>query len=403
MRKLNQPLYCILVAAALTSASLAEAAISWKELSLVNAKGVGIAEAKKHEYEFKGMLEIWHRKTESSTSLELSMTPIKQSSTSSSVTDAKFWVQGKATWNKNSNEAEESLVFEGDVAGKFASRLKCTRDPWLEPASCTVLSAQYKSTKGKIWDFPGIVNKSRLPFTQPAGNQFKPAALKYSKKNEQLDKWKEAQAKKAATPKPEPKAQPLKRLSSPAAGAIAQTPTVRANTSPSPAAPIRQIGKAVPVLTPVSPGALPDITADAGMTIGSKPASWGGIVAVSAAEARIVRNGMCEFAVRHVTRNTSAAAAGAFHRRWTNSNVPGNWNDSNPPIPAGGTVERVDTLPLKPGRNVLYLTLDSTGAVAENNENNNLTRIAVDLSGECGTVAPATPGTTGGRLKIPKP
>lgn len=158
-----------------------------------------------------------------------------------------------------------------------------------------------------------------------------------------------------------------------------------------------------PVISKSAPApALADLLSEATVTVGTKPVAWGGIVAVSAAESRIVRNGMCEFAVRHVVRNAGAGAAGAFHRRWTNSNVAGNWDDSYPPIPAGGAVERVDTLPLKPGRNVLYLRLDPNDAVAESDENNNLNRIAIDLSGECGAPVSESAGQAGGRLKLPK-
>lgn len=158
-----------------------------------------------------------------------------------------------------------------------------------------------------------------------------------------------------------------------------------------------------PVMSAVSPAlALADIVSDGTVTVGTKPVAWGGIVAVNAAESRIIRNGMCEFAVRHVVRNAGAGAAGAFNRLWTNSNVAGKWEDSYPPIPAGGAVERVDTLPLKPGRNVLYLKLDPNNTVAESNENNNLNRIAIELSGECGAPVSNSPGSSGGRLKLPK-
>lgn len=153
--------------------------------------------------------------------------------------------------------------------------------------------------------------------------------------------------------------------------------------------------------TPVAGAGLPDITSDPAVTVGTQAAQWGGIVAVNAAEARRMHDGVCDFIIRHTAHNNGASATGPFGRRWTNSNVPGNWDMSYPSIPANGTLERVDTLPLKPGRNVLYLTLDSDNAVAETNENNNLFRVAVDVSGACEPAsAPAAPG---GRLKWQKP
>jgi hypothetical protein len=153
---------------------------------------------------------------------------------------------------------------------------------------------------------------------------------------------------------------------------------------------------------------LPDITSAPGVVVGARNVQWGGIVSVNASEARGVHDGACDFAIRHSAQNASTAAAGGFSRRWTNSNVAGTWEMSYPSIPANGSVERVDTLPLKPGRNMLYLTLDSGNAVAESNESNNLFRVAVDLAGVCGPAsnrpapgASSTPPNAGGRLKYP--
>ena len=140
--------------------------------------------------------------------------------------------------------------------------------------------------------------------------------------------------------------------------------------------------------------------------VGARNVQWGGIVSVNASEARRVNDGVCDFAIRHTVKNESATPAGGFSRRWTNSNVAGTWEMSYPSIPANGTFERIDTLPLKPGRNVLYLTLDSGNGVAESNESNNLFRVAVDLAGACGPAsnspapgASSTPPKAGGRLK----
>lgn len=159
--------------------------------------------------------------------------------------------------------------------------------------------------------------------------------------------------------------------------------------------------------TPAAGAGLPDITSGPNITVGTQATQWGGIVAVNAAEARRMHDGVCDFAIRHTAHNNGASATGTFGRRWTNSNVSGSWDMIYPPIPPNGTLERVDTLPLKPGRNVLYLTLDSGNAVAESNENNNLFQVTVDLNGVCGPAsapaAPPTPSAPGGRLKWQKP
>jgi hypothetical protein len=367
MQKILRMVSAVALTAVLAFAPSAHAAVSWSELQLVDASGV--PNEPSHGYWFKGILALWHTKTTSSTSLEVSFTPVKFSSTSGGVVDATIWVQGKGKWNEKTGEAEEHLVFEGnDAAGKFASRMKCTKDPWIYPASCVVLSAQYKVSKGKNWDFPGMVQKWKRPLTQPVVTLA--AAESLSSKH-----------KSAAPvpPPPPPATDPPKKLSSP-----------KKETSAPPAQP--------PVaLVSVK---LPDIASDSGIVVGTKAVQWGGIVAVSASEARRVHDGQCEFAIRHTARNAGASSAGPFGRRWTNSNVGGAWGMTYPSIPPNGTVERVDTLPLKPGRNTLYLTLDSGNAVTESNEGNNLYRISVDLSGACGPTSTSTPpAAAGGRLQ----
>ncbi|NJD62696.1 MAG: hypothetical protein FIA93_08250 [Deltaproteobacteria bacterium] len=373
------------LAVALASAPCAQAAVSWSEIQLVDASGV--PNEPLHAYYFKGILTLWHQKSSSSTSLDVSVPPVKSVSTTEGVVDATIWVEGKGKWNAKTNEAEESLVFDGDAAGKFASRLKCTGDPWISPATCVVLSAQYAVSKGKNWDFPGIVKKGRKPLSQPAVTLAEAESLSSKQKS-------------SAAPPPPPPPKADKKLSSPKK----EGPPVA--SAPGAVAAMKS-GAAAPAAKPPVPQAavnLAEISSNPDLAVGTKPVQWGGIVTVNASEARRVHDGVCEFAVRHTARNAGPAAAGAFGRRWTNSNGSGAWERSYPPIPANGTVERIDTLPLKPGRNVLSLTLDPGNAVAESNENNNQYRFSGDVTGVCGAAAaPGAPVSPGGRLKMPKP
>jgi hypothetical protein len=135
--------------------------------------------------------------------------------------------------------------------------------------------------------------------------------------------------------------------------------------------------------------ALPDLVSDSRLVVGKHATHWGATVAVDASEARRVHAGFCEFPIRHTVRNAGAGGAAASVRRWTNDHVPGQWSMQYPPIGVQATVERVDTLPLAPGRNVLYLALDPQHALTESSTANNLRRIAVEVSGRCGAALPA--------------
>jgi hypothetical protein len=135
--------------------------------------------------------------------------------------------------------------------------------------------------------------------------------------------------------------------------------------------------------------ALPDLVSESALVVGKHATHWGATVQVDASEARRVHAGFCEFPIRHTVRNGGAGGAAASGRRWTNDHVSGQWNMQYPPIGAQAAVERVDTLPLAPGRNVLYLALDPHNALTESSTANNLRRIAVEVSGSCGAALPA--------------
>lgn len=58
--------------------------------------------------------------------------------------------------------------------------------------------------------------------------------------------------------------------------------------------------------------------------------------------------------------------------------------ESIAPIPAGGSLARTDTLPLKPGVNKLTLALDQLNQVKETNENDNIYQVTITVNGTCG-------------------
>jgi hypothetical protein len=136
-------------------------------VQLVNASGV--PNELVHGYVFKGILKLYGTTPyKSGVEYALDFVPVYMESGGQKVLYATIWVKGEGRWDEKKNEAEEELVFEGDVAGAFFSRLKCNKDPWIYSTSCAVLSTQYDAKRGKEWNFPGMVQKRRLPITKPA-------------------------------------------------------------------------------------------------------------------------------------------------------------------------------------------------------------------------------------------
>lgn len=135
---------------------------------------------------------------------------------------------------------------------------------------------------------------------------------------------------------------------------------------------------------------------------GKYPVAWGQAVTISDADARRAINGVCEVAVLHDTLNSGSAATGFFARRWVNLQNPAPVTDGYPPIPAGGSAQKTDTLPLKPGLNRLTLTLDFRNQVPEGNEADNSYPLTVTVNGKCGLSSPATVGGTAPTVPGPR-
>jgi len=149
---------------------------------------------------------------------------------------------------------------------------------------------------------------------------------------------------------------------------------------------------------PLQATALPDLTADPQVLIGGGRTAWGQQVTLTADQAQKKEQGTCFFPIQYGVSNSGTAAAGPFYGVWNNTLVPTpvgrNWTG----LAAGAKATHTDLLPLKPGNNAITLTLDQRQQVQESNENNNLFRINLLLSGSCDLpqrlpVAPAAPRT----------
>ena len=135
------------------------------------------------------------------------------------------------------------------------------------------------------------------------------------------------------------------------------------------------------------------------LVAGKYPVVWGQGVAITQAEARRAQNGICDVALGHETINAGTAASGPFSRRWANQQNPAPFTDTYPSIPAGGSLQRTDTLPLKPGANRLTLTLDPLNQVKETNDADNIYYVTVTVSGSCGLPSRGAPPGTGGGVQ----
>jgi hypothetical protein len=134
------------------------------------------------------------------------------------------------------------------------------------------------------------------------------------------------------------------------------------------------------------PTGLPDLTSSPQVRVAGKYlAGWGQTITVSSSDARGMHNGVCDFAVQHELRNLGTAASGVLSSRWLDQQNPVTLTSTYPPIPAGGTVQRTDTLPLKPGLNQLTFALDNLDQVKEANESNNIFHLTINVGGNCGS------------------
>ncbi|HZW35773.1 MAG TPA: hypothetical protein VFF01_02450, partial [Candidatus Deferrimicrobiaceae bacterium] len=131
--------------------------------------------------------------------------------------------------------------------------------------------------------------------------------------------------------------------------------------------------------------ASPEIVSGPRVTVaGRHTVAWGQALSIADTESRRALNGICEVAISHEARNAGVGPSGPFSRRWVNRRNPAPFSDDYSSIPAGGSMQKTDTLPLKPGVNQLTLTLDPRNQVKEGNERNNEVSLTITVTGRCG-------------------
>jgi hypothetical protein len=159
--------------------------------------------------------------------------------------------------------------------------------------------------------------------------------------------------------------------------------------------PVTAISGPVAVATLRAP--TPDITSTEQIKIGGFPALWGRSITIDAMRAAFKNrnnNGRCEFEFEYGVRNIGTADAGVFRSLWTSDAVNGNWNQNWPALAAGAMKPEKTLLPLKPGMNVLHLTLDDLGQLKETDTANNKSQINVQVRGSCSAIMPLVTADT---------
>lgn len=120
--------------------------------------------------------------------------------------------------------------------------------------------------------------------------------------------------------------------------------------------------------------------------------AWSGTISVDAGKAKSRANGICLFPIEFSVRNQGAVSTGAFRITLTNSAAPDRLMRTISSVKGGGVQEVKELVSLKPGTNLLKLTVDEAGQVTERNESNNVYRLTVIVEGSCSPMPAASGG-----------
>ncbi|MES9846132.1 MAG: CARDB domain-containing protein [Candidatus Sedimenticola sp. PURPLELP] len=128
---------------------------------------------------------------------------------------------------------------------------------------------------------------------------------------------------------------------------------------------------------------LPDQVASPGFTLGGKSARWGVSTTLNATSL-VPRAGGCQVPVKYgITNKGPVMNPAASNARWSITGHPPAISIPTGRIKPGETVRRDVSLTLYPGENRIELALDPENRVTETNESNNLSLVAVRLTGQC--------------------
>jgi hypothetical protein len=331
----------------------------------------GIPQVKVHKYSFLGTCKIIF--VHSGGSIDVLATVPAEAQGEWDGTKLQFSESFRVLANAHYGGADEgnSHWNGGDIsAGKVATVFKCNDDPLITNASC--LHTAHSNQSG----FPQFSNPAlhNRPLLKDKTTLAEAVAMSKHAPSQP------GQAAQAPPPKPNVKPQQAVRAAEVMKAIEAQKKAKAQNGNSGGNAQVMR----VPGGFKLPPAGLPDLTSASQVRVAGKyQVGWGESITVKASDARRMHNGLCDFAIAHDLLNTGTAGAGAFSRRWLNQQNPVTFTATYPPVPAGGSVSRVDTLGLRPGVNRLILALDNLDQVKESNEKNNLFRLVIEVTGSC--------------------
>jgi CARDB len=180
--------------------------------------------------------------------------------------------------------------------------------------------------------------------------------------------------------------------------------TVKSGTvSPPPAAtPTTVIPPVAQFTTPVKPPTvaqppavnLPDITAIDQLRVGNQSVKWGSTLTVDAGQA-VSKNknnsGLCEFTIEYGVHNAGKASTGSFRTKLMNSSTNGSWQHTWNALGADTSKIEQDVVQLQTGSNTLQFILDDQKQLQEADETNNMSRVNINVTGNCGAAIQTMP------------
>ncbi len=122
-----------------------------------------------------------------------------------------------------------------------------------------------------------------------------------------------------------------------------------------------------------------------GANVGGVWVPWNGVVTLPASSALTFRDGKCVFDYAYWVANEGVAITPPTYNLIRRNATAGAVLDrtSMPPFKPGTFMTTTGAVALSPGTTMLYVIVDAPNRIIENNENDNIRRVTVQVTGTC--------------------